>query len=117
MSLSFSSLYKVKKKREYRKIFKARNRIIGKHINVDYTLNNFNYMRLGLTVSSKFAKANKRNKFKRQIREVFRVIKSKENLSIDINISPRSDAVNSTFLDLNNELDSMILQIKKSLKK
>jgi ribonuclease P protein component len=113
MNLNLSKKYKVKKRHEYKKIYRARNRLAGKYIFLDFLYNNLDHLRLGLSVNSKFAKSNIRNKFKRQIRESFRHLKLKNNLNLDINISPKSSALNSTFKDLDEDLNSLILSINK----
>jgi ribonuclease P protein component len=113
MSLSLSKKYKVKKRYEYKKIYKASNRLVGNYIFLDFLYNDLDHLRLGITVKSKFAKSNKRNKFKRRIRESFRHLKVKNNLNLDINISPKAKALNSTYKDLDEDLNSLIFSIKK----
>ena len=54
--------------------------------------NGLNVSRLGLVVSKKVGKANRRNRWKRLIREVFRLEQSTLAIPIDLVIIPRQGA-------------------------
>ena len=66
-------------------------RINYSSIRLVYRFNNLGFSRLGLAVSRKFGNAIQRNRFKRQLREVFRTGDSRSR-GIDILAIPRVNA-------------------------
>lgn len=63
---------------------------------------------LGITVSKRFGKAIRRNRFKRIVRENFRLIRSELPCGLQINVSPRSAAQRATFLEIQKELQQLL---------
>lgn len=79
---------RVKKSWEFKKILKNK-KISGNFILVSYRKTGKNFPRLGIVISKKLGKAFLRNRFKRQLKEVFRT--NIKNLpAIDMVISPKS---------------------------
>ncbi len=110
LKLDYPKSLRVRKNLEYRNILKAKNKLIGKFVCIDFINNNLNHPRLGLTINSKFFKANIRNKYKRHIREYFR--KEKNTFSnIDFNIYLRPTAKNAKPSDLKNEITKLLQSI------
>lgn len=64
----------LKKNYEFRRILTKGKYLSGKYIECFFINNNKNKNFIGIAVSSKIAKANKRNKIKRMIRENYRNI-------------------------------------------
>jgi ribonuclease P protein component len=104
----FPKYLKVRKRFEYQKISKERKRIVGRLMCVDWFISGQTQTRLGLTVSSKYAGAPERNRFKRQIREIFRTSRSILPGGLDLNVVPRQMARRSNFQELRQELLSLL---------
>jgi len=68
---------RLKKRRDFEHIFKAKRRIRTSHFTILLQTNNLPYSRLGISVSKKVGGAIKRNRTKRIIREFFRTHKQK----------------------------------------
>ncbi len=56
--------------------------------------------RLGLVVSHKIGSAVKRNKLKRRLREVFRLLTPELNTGYDVIIIPKKDSVGLSYIEL-----------------
>lgn len=66
--------------------------------------------RLGITISSKFGKANKRNLFKRRVREAFRKHQREWPASLWINVRPKArESLLAAAADLERDLLALIL--------
>jgi ribonuclease P protein component len=60
--------------------------------------------RLGITVSKRYGMAHARNRFKRIVREAFRLSFHQFSFGLDIVIRPRSKAMNAQMSDIEKEL-------------
>lgn len=70
-------------------------RLVGSYVLIDLRPNGSLCNRLGLTVTKRFGKAVVRNRFKRLVRESFRLLQSQLIKGYDFNVRPRSLAVNA----------------------
>lgn len=71
---------------------------------IDARQNNTSCTKLGITVSRRYGIAVQRNRFKRLVREAFRLCRSQLQLGFDLNIKPRSVAHNAKLSDIQSEL-------------
>ncbi len=74
----------LKKNYEFRKVLNKGNYISGKNIELFFMKNYTNKNFIGIAISSKIAKANKRNKIKRLIRENYKNIENIINNGISM---------------------------------
>jgi ribonuclease P protein component len=73
LRLRFPKAARLLKSDDFRRVKKYGKRIIGQAVVFDILSEKFPYPRLGLTVSKQFGKAHDRNRFKRLVREAFRL--------------------------------------------
>jgi len=71
--LTFSKSARIRKRKQFKEIARARQRFFGRSIVIDFR--HGNAPRLGITVPRQFGNAVKRSRFKRLIREVFRTLR------------------------------------------
>ena len=100
--------YRLTKRLDFKKVFYAKNRLIGHYICIDFCDNTKKNTRLGITVSSKFGNAVARNRFKRIAREAFRQNRTFLQIAKDINIAPRSCGMSAKSADIRTELLKLI---------
>lgn len=105
MSAKFPKALRLRKRHQFKR-FHASRRLNGRWISIDYRLNHQLKTRLGITVTRRFGKAHDRNRFKRHIREAFRLNYSKLPEGYDFNIKPRDEALQASFQDITIELTS-----------
>jgi ribonuclease P protein component len=97
LRLKFTKASRLLKSDDFRRVKKYGKRVIGQAAVFDLLSENFPYPRLGLTVSKHFGKAHDRNRFKRLVREAFRL--SQHSLPhASIHVSPNK-AVNMPTLE------------------
>ncbi len=75
-SYKFPRSYHILKKMDFDRVYQARIAYNNGVILVFAALNSFGHPRLGLSISKKVGKANKRNRWKRLLREAFRLQQS-----------------------------------------
>ena len=75
MDFSFPKEYRIRKSKEYRRVYEEGKKIYSKYFIIHVLPNGLEHPRLGITVTRKVGKAVKRNRWKRLIREAFRLNK------------------------------------------
>lgn len=106
--LIFPKSYRILKRRDYAHLFKNRRRLIGKFICIDYIIIPHKYTQMGITVSTRYGKSHERNRFKRCVREAYRLLYPELPNNLRMNVIPRYKAkfVKSTIIK--DEMDQLL---------
>lgn len=97
---------RVRTKYEYQRISRQSKRLAGKFVIVDFRSNHKGATRLGITVTKKYGKAHDRNRFKRVVRDAFRLTYPRLTAGLDLNVKPRTYARHARMSDIQTELIS-----------
>jgi ribonuclease P protein component len=85
----FLPKYRLQKSAEFRRVYEARRSASDERIIVYVLENQFDFPRLGLSVSRKVGNAVARNRWKRLLREAFRLNVAKLPAGYDLVVVPR----------------------------
>lgn len=103
----FPKRLKLRKRAEFLRAKQGR-RLIGQTICIDWRRTSQQETRLGITASTRYGNSPERNRFKRRIREAFRLARPLLPCSLDLNISPRTSAKTALFSTILNELIQLL---------
>lgn len=103
--------YIIRKNEEIQKIIRKSKKIVSKYYIIYYQKNDFNYNRYCVSVSKKIGKANKRNLYKRRIKDI--LMKNDINQSNDYVIILRKAILDIKYQDMSAELIKCIEGAKK----
>lgn len=80
---------RLRKSREFQALFKNSHQFHGKVLSISWRRTSSVFLRLGITVNKKQGDSVRRNRFKRLVRESFRLSKLDGLQGIDLNVRPR----------------------------
>lgn len=81
---------------------------VGHWILIEKRKNKLLVTRLGITVSKRYGKSHERNRFKRIVREAFRLCYPNLPVGFDLIVKPRSAAHSAKMSDIQSELIKLI---------
>lgn len=107
----------LKKNYEFKQVLTRGKYYTGQYIQVFMKANKLDKNRIGIAISSKIAKANKRNKAKRLIRENYRLLESQLDKGQDIVFlwKKEKDIKEISFLNIKKDMEQIVK--KSGLKK
>ena len=100
VKLQFPKSRRLRSRDEFRRVKKYGKRITGRTVIFDVLTEKFPYRLLGVTASKRFGNAVARNRFKRLIREAFRLQQYLLPAGLIINVSPRTNDSMPTFQEI-----------------
>ena len=114
VSLSFDRSKKILDKKQFQKIYKEGKKYYGAHITVFYHSYSKTSSALGITIGRKWGKAFMRNRFKRVVREAFRLIYSQLPSQLMLNVHPKEGYQSCSVEEIQGELKQLSAFIEKS---
>lgn len=95
---------RLRTRQQYQRMTQNTFKFTGQWILVDLRLTSHFFSRLGITVTKRYGPAHQRNRFKRLVREAFRLSYPQFTQMFDIVIRPRSQALSASIQDIQQEL-------------
>ena len=117
MDQRFSKKERLRKRKEFQHVFDNGERYGNNQLKI-YAMSNGNSVsRLGLVVGRKFGNSPRRNRFKRILREAYRLNKSLLNNGVDIVVIPRPGLTELTLNAVEDKFKVILIQIDDKLKR
>ncbi|MCK5945887.1 MAG: ribonuclease P protein component [Mycoplasmataceae bacterium] len=99
----------IKKNFEFQDIIHAKKQKVSKYL-VAYTRKNQSELRIGISVSKKFANAVNRNKYRRKVRNILDEL-NMWSIKMDVVLILRKAFLNLTFIEMRKEIKSILERI------
>lgn len=106
-----NSLRSLPKKRDFEAVFKEGITLTSRHLVIYAKKNDFNYNRLGISISKKIGRAVKRNKIKRLLREAMKKVIQNLTSNYDFVIISRTAAKDAKLEDFVREIDIFLKKL------
>ena len=117
MDQGFSKKERLLKRREFQLVFDNGERFGNNQLKIYALSNGDSVSRLGLVVGRKFGNSPKRNRFKRILREAYRLNKGLLNNGADIVVIPRPGLTELILKAIEEKFKIILIQINDKLKK
>ena len=95
---------RLRTRKQYQRMIQKTFKFPGRWIIVEIKLTTDSFSRLGITATKKYGDAHHRNRFKRLVREAFRLSYPQFKSTFDIVVRPRSQALEAMMGDIQKEL-------------
>lgn len=117
MDQGFSKKERLLKRKEFQLVFDKGERYGNDQLKIYALSNGSSVSRLGLVVGRKFGNSPRRNRFKRILREAYRLNKSLLSNGADIVVIPRPGLTELTLKAIEENFKIILIQINDKLKK
>lgn len=99
-SKAFPKTSRLLKRREFVHLAHKGYTFYGNHVVIQWRKTTYGRVRLGVIITKKFGNAVLRNRFKRLVREGFRLATSRPAFGIDVSVRPRKNFEQLTLADI-----------------
>jgi ribonuclease P protein component len=117
MDQGFSKKERLRKRKEFQLVFDKGERYGNNQLKIFALSNGSSVSRLGMVVGRKFGNSPKRNRFKRILREAFRLNKGLLSNGADIVVIPRPGLTELTLKAIEEKFKIILMEINDKLKK
>ncbi len=100
--MKFTKGLRLRSRREFQKVAREGQRKVGRFLCVD--LRSGPSLKLGISASVRYGSAHERNRFKRLVREAFRLNQTLFPSHLELNVIPRQNAKKARCKDVSEEL-------------
>lgn len=107
--LGFPKENRLRSRRDFLRVGKGKKRLVGRFFCLDYRV--AARARVGISVAGRYGSAPERNRFKRLIREAFRIYYGMLP-PVEFNVIPRQDAKGAALKDVSGELIRLLHEAK-----
>ena len=104
MAFKYPKQLRLRTRSDFKRMRKTSVKYIGALICIDVRKNNSQETRLGITVTKKFGDSPRRNRFKRLVREAFRLSYPQLCKGVDLNVRPLKNDYKASMQDVQQEL-------------
>ncbi len=117
MDQGFSKKERLRKRKEFQQVFDKGEKYGNDQLKIYALSNGDSVSRLGLVVGRKFGNAPRRNRFKRILREAYRLNKNLLSNGVDIVVIPKPGLTELTLNAIEEKFKIILIQINDKLKK
>lgn len=103
MIYSYPKLVRLRTRRQFQRMAHQSTRHVGNWMIIDARQNNNSLTKLGITATKRYGKSTIRNRFKRIVREAFRLCRHKLKAGVDLHVKPRNLAHSAKMQDVLGE--------------
>lgn len=107
----FSSKYRISKADDFTQIFTKGRKLGQKFLTGFYCRNDYGYFRLGISIGKKFGNACERNRWKRLIREAFRIFPLRYQRGVDLIIISSKNFKTLEWNDIQKDVHQLMNRI------
>lgn len=105
LDFSFPKTLRLRTRRHYQQMVQPSTlKFMGRFVIVEMRAGKKPVSRLGITVTKRFGKAHERNRFKRRVKEAFRLARALFSQDFDVLVKPRSAAKEASMHSIQSEL-------------
>ncbi len=112
----FPKISRLLRSRDFHLCQKYGEECSGRFLHIQVRKISYPGIKLGLTVSRRYGKATHRNRFKRLVREAFRLAQHELPKNVHINVRPRRASRKATLLEIQKELAELIGPFNRELR-